>query len=1031
MRTILTSLAVLAGFTVFATSNPNDFVTENPYQSYFDEAYTQNPNLQHGILEAVAFTNTRFSHLPATGEESCTGIPRAIGVMGMVQNGKRFFTENLKLASTFSGISEKEIIESPEKNILAYAAMIYELSGGNSSHNVPSINTLLDAAVACGELPRDPSNTVIAFARNSFKYSLAAFLSNKTYQQLFHFPDYQLDLPTIFGANYSVLSSSQVTMKGQNITGQNGQKFVNNGQVGIASDYGPAIWNPAATCNYTAGRTMTVTAVVIHDVEGTYAGCISWFQNCSAVVSAHYVVRSSDGQITQMVLESDKAWHVGSENGYTVGIEHEGYEAQTGWYTTAMYTNSAGLVANICSRHGINPKNMAFFPWAATTDYNGTNTPQTCVTVKGHQHYPNQTHIDPGPNWDWETFYRLVNTPAPTATVYTTTTGNFYDSGGSGSNYSNLERNIWTISPTGATTVTLNFTSFNTTSKYDYLYLYDGNSINAPLIGKYNGTTSPGTISSTGGSITAEFRSSCGTTSPGWAATWSINGTPPPGPDHTAPTTTVSIPGIWQTANFSTTFAEIDNTGGSGLFKSFYQVIDLNANGDWRANNTQGFFSDNFSQPSISPEWTATTGTWAINAPNISLEQSDQTLSNTNLYASLDQTLSNQYLYEWSGMISGTGANRRAGLHIFCDTAGNVNRGHSYFVWFRVDQSTLEIYKTANGAFSLVKSTAMTTVAGQWYDWKIVYDRIAGLLEVFQNNVFIGSYTDPSPIATGNSISFRSGNCDWQVQNFKVYRSRASNAPQTILVGSASNDMIRYQNPNPSTPSGRVKSIVRDSANNFSTIASQDVNVDWTPPSNPTNLFDGTGADMDTTYNGTQLSNNWNSSFDPNSGVSLYEFAIGTSSGGTNVLTWTGNLQDTTVTYTGLTLVPGTTYYTSVRTTNHAGLISSVVTSDGILYLSSATGVKDYASIISGLYAYPNPFNSSSTINYSLAESGSVQFTLTDVLGRNVQHFNAGEQAAGNHQVVVDAGSLSLAKGIYFLQMLSSGEVKTLKLSVR
>jgi len=1030
MRKILTSLALLACCPVFASTNPNDRITENAFQASFEKAYAQFPLLQRGILEAVSYTNTRLSHLPANLPESCTGMPRAIGVMGMVADGKNYFHNNLTFAAYLSGYTVSDVMQDPEKNILAYAALLNNQLHFLQKQNLP-IDDQLSAALAVSELPSSAGNNSLEFARESFRYSLAVFMCDKNYQSLFQFPDHQLDLKALFGSNYDILSSPMVQLSKTGVNTPGGKQFRTTGNNTILSpDYGPALW--VASPNFYTGRTKAITAVVIHDTEGSYASAISWFQNTSSQVSAHYVIRSSDGQITQMVLESNGAWHVGSENEYTIGIEHEGIASQTGWYTTAMYTASSALVANICTKsYGINPHNMAYFPWAATTDYNGTSTPQTCVTIKGHQHYPNQTHTDPGANWDWETFYRMVNNPAPAATVYTTATGNFYDSGGAGGNYSNLERKVWTISPTGAATVTLNFTSFNTTNKYDYLYLYDGNSINAALIGKYTGTTSPGTISSTGGSITAEFRSSCGTTSPGWAATWSINGTLPT-PDNIAPTTAVSIPGVWQTTNFNAGFTEADNTGGSGLFKSFYQVIDLNANADWRANNTQGFFSDDFSQPAISPEWTTAGGTWGINSTNVSLEQSDQTLANTNLWAPLNQTLSNQYLYQWSGMITGTGTNRRAGLHIFCDSAADVNRGHSYFVWFRVDQSKLEVYKTANGGFgTAVASINMTTVAGQWYDWKIVYDRVKGLLEVFQNNVVVGSYTDPSPISTGTGISFRSGNCDWQIQNFKVYRSRASNTPETISVGTCPSCMIRYQNPNPSTPSGKVKSIVRDSANNFSTVAAQDVNVDWTPPTNVTLLNDGTGADADTTFNGTQLSNNWSASSDPNSGINLAEYAIGTSSGATNIVNWTGNLTDTTVTKTGLSLVSGTTYYTSVRTTNHAGLVSGVVTSDGILYLSTATGVKNYGALTGNLNAYPNPFNGMTNVNYTLTENASVKFILVDVLGRQLLVTETGNQAAGTHQLVLDAASLSLAKGIYFLHLVAKGEVKTLKLLVR
>ena len=57
--------------------------------------------------------------------------------------------------------------------------------------------------------------------------------------------------------------------------------------VQASSDYGPALWSPAASSNYTVGREGSpVQYVVIHTMQGSYAGSISWFRNPSARVSA-------------------------------------------------------------------------------------------------------------------------------------------------------------------------------------------------------------------------------------------------------------------------------------------------------------------------------------------------------------------------------------------------------------------------------------------------------------------------------------------------------------------------------------------------------------------------------------------------------------------------------------------------------------------------------------------------------------------------------------------------------------------------
>ena len=152
-----------------------------------------------------------------------------------------------------------------------------------------------------------------------------------------------------------------------------------------------------------------------------------------------------------MVDEADKAWHVGSENPYTIGYEHEGYITDPSWYTQAMYEASADLSRDIVlSGYGI-PALRTYYGPAST----GTNVIGGCTKIKGHQHYPNQTHTDPGINWDWEKYYRLINNN-PTVTTLTSTSGAFYDTGGNSANYSDDERQLWLFQPNNATSVTLN-----------------------------------------------------------------------------------------------------------------------------------------------------------------------------------------------------------------------------------------------------------------------------------------------------------------------------------------------------------------------------------------------------------------------------------------------------------------------------------------------------------------------------------------------------------------------------------------------
>lgn len=492
------------------------------------------------------------------------------------------------------------------------------------------------------------------------------------------------------------------------------------------------------------------------------------------------------------------------------------------------------------------------------------------------------------------------------------------------------------------------------------------------------------------------------------------------GNDITPPETQISVSSDWVTQNFTASFTDTDDNGGSGIAKSFYQVLEYTGT-EWRANNERGFFSDNFDSI-LHPDWTVASGTWAINGGF--LEQSDQTNSNTNIYAPLKQNLSNRYLYSWKGRIEGTGTNRRAGFHFFCDSASQTNRGNSYFVWFRADQSQLKIYKVVNNSFgAAVYSAPVTVNVNTWYNYTVSYDRISGKMDVYIDNSLIGSWTDSTPYVTGEYISFRSGDCDYKVNDLKVYRSRTPSV--TITVGPAAGNDVRYQNPNPATPACRVKSITSDSAGNLSAVAALDVNIDWTPPESFT-VNDGTTTDIDFTSSFTQLSANWTASADTNSGIAKYWYTIGTAPGLEDIMGWTDNDLNIFATDTGLTLVPNQYYYYNLYSENGAGLFSSVNSSDGQVISLASIGEK---TVIAGLKIYPNPFSNETNLNYLVTESIGIEISLMDVLGKRLILFDD-KQGPGIYQLNINTTELQLTKGMYFLKLKTTKNENVLKLIV-
>ena len=121
-----------------------------------------------------------------------------------------------------------------------------------------------------------------------------------------------------------------------------------------------------------------------------------------------------------------------------------------------------------------------------------------------------------------------------------------------------------------------------------------------------------------------------------------------------------------------------------------------------------------------------------------------------------------------------------------------------------------------------------------------------------------------------------------------------------------------------------------DQANNNSTTTIHLVFADNTPPTTPTVTDDGA-------YNisSGQLHASWTACSDAESGINRYEYAIGTTSGGTDIVNWTSVGLNTEVTKTGLSLTEGQEYYFSVAAINNANG-SSVGYSDGITLDSGA-----------------------------------------------------------------------------------------------
>jgi hypothetical protein len=99
-------------------------------------------------------------------------------------------------------------------------------------------------------------------------------------------------------------------------------------------------------------------------------------------------------------------------------------------------------------------------------------------------------------------------------------------------------------------------------------------------------------------------------------------------------------------------------------------------------------------------------------------------------------------------------------------------------------------------------------------------------------------------------------------------------------------------------------------------------------------------------------------------------------------------------------------------------------------YLEGVSGVDAQSSELVTEYkleqCYPNPFNPTTTIQYSVKERSSVEIILYDVLGRQIEVLVKEEQDTGNYTINFNAGQI--ASGVYLYRLKAGNFIETKKM---
>ena len=77
------------------------------------------------------------------------------------------------------------------------------------------------------------------------------------------------------------------------------------------------------------------------------------------------------------------------------------------------------------------------------------------------------------------------------------------------------------------------------------------------------------------------------------------------------------------------------------------------------------------------------------------------------------------------------------------------------------------------------------------------------------------------------------------------------------------------------------------------------------------------------------------------------------------------------------------------------------------------------------MFNYPNPFNNTTTIVYTLPEPGHARIVLTDLYGKTIRILTDQQDIAGSHSVTVDPAGLSMKPGVYLYKIIFNSATDT------
>ncbi|MFH1120532.1 MAG: carboxypeptidase regulatory-like domain-containing protein [Bacteroidota bacterium] len=244
------------------------------------------------------------------------------------------------------------------------------------------------------------------------------------------------------------------------------------------------------------------------NVDWTAASLMTWYDfNLAFALYGEGL----DNDLTMMSIDAPStSATLGSSEQITVTLKNEGSSLMTGFDVSYSVNGGTTITENV-GTFSLEANQIAQYTFTAMADFSVPGPFEITATalVSGDPRPENNTAVKS--IYNLGTIYPM---PATGTQTITSCGGTFTDSGGLDNNFGDYDDAVTTIYPENSgDRVRLTFLEFN--ASWGGFYVYNGTDINAPLIGTWYGTDSPGIIDALNpsGALTIHF------VGPGWENT--------------------------------------------------------------------------------------------------------------------------------------------------------------------------------------------------------------------------------------------------------------------------------------------------------------------------------------------------------------------------------------------------------------------------------------------------------------------------------------------------------------------------------